>query len=295
MRSKVKALPLLLLLWPFAAPAAAQGEKPVYKLGLILQEDGSRKNNEEKQIDAQVLNAATDAFLAARRFKMVERSQIASIFTEKSLQDFIGGKVNNKLSDVLDLDMIGIVSHRVENQPSEHGQVKSTWFLEVRLLDVKTASLLVSLSSKRASALSMLPPATPAEASPLLAQSIRDAFPPMGFIIEVDDKEVVVDFGSEVGLKKGDTLEVVQEGRQIIHPVTGEVVQAPLKVVGELKVVSASSRQSICKRASRQGEFELASAVRLKGTESAIIKGLMLVPRFKKQFFKEKGELEGKD
>ncbi len=143
--------------------------------------------------------------------------------------------------------------------------------------------------------MSMLPPVTPKEAGALLAESIREAFPPLGYVIQIDGKEIVVDLGSEAGLKEGDTLEVVEKGAQIIHPVTGEALDAPLKVIGELEVISTSPQMSICKRASRKSQFQLASIVRLKGTESVIVKALMLVPRIKAEVLKQKKELESKE
>jgi hypothetical protein len=279
---------LLLLPLTVPAPAVAQGEKPVYKLGLLVDEkDQNNKGREEKKVDAEVLNAATDAFLAARRFKMIERNQLASVFTEKSLQDFIGGKVNNKLSDVLDLDLVGIVGYTVERSKSE---TTARWIIDVRLIDVKTAALLNTVTSNRASLQSMLPPATPREAGPLLAQSIREAFPPLGYVVRIDGKEIMVDLGSDAGLKEKDTLEIIQEGEKFPHPVTGELISAPLKVVGELKVVSASPQVAICK--SKKGDVQMGSIVRLKGTESAIVNWLMKVPRIVDEYKKKRGIVE---
>jgi len=282
----------LLLLLPLAAaaPATAQTEKPQYKLGLISGEKNKNRSEKEKAIDADVLNAATDAFLAAHRFKMIERNQLGAVFTEKSLQDFIGGKVNNKLTDVLDLDLIGVVGHNVETNKSAKGEVSITWIIDVRLMDVKTASLVATVTSERASLQSMLPPATPREAGVLLADSIREAFPPLGYVVQINGKDIVVDLGTEAGLKKGDTLEVVQEGEQIIHPVTGQVLAAPTKVVGELKVVTASPQVATCKLKSGKGEIK--SLVRLKGTESLIYKLLKKVPVINKKIKSEKEDLK---
>jgi hypothetical protein len=294
MNLKLNAFPFLLLLLLLAAPVpvVAQGEKPKFKLGLILDDEKSRKSDKEKQIDAQVFNAATDAFVASRRFEMVERKQLAAVFTEKSLQDFIGGKVNNKLTDIRDLDLIGVVAHKVETTKTPQGKATTKWIIEARLIDVKTAALVVSLSSDHASRLSLLPPASAGEARPLLTQSIREAFPPMGYIIQINGKDIVVDLGSEVGLKKGDTLEVVQEGEQIIHPKTGQIMAAPLKIIGELKVQSATPQLAICKKASRKGAFKLEGLVRLKGTESVIVKWLTKVPRIIEEYKKKKEEIK---
>lgn len=275
-----------LLLLPLAvpAPAMAQGEKPVYKLGLLVDEkDQDDKNRTEKKIDAEVLNAATDAFLSARRFKMIERNQLSAVFTEKSLQDFIGGRVNNKLSDVLDLDLVGIVGYTVETSKSE---TTARWIIDVRLIDVKTASLLTTITSDRASFQNMLPPASPREASFLLAQGIREAFPPLGYVVKIDGKDIMIDLGSEAGLKEKDTLEIVQEGEKFPHPVTGELLSSPLKVVGELKVVSASPQVAICR--SKRGGVQMGNIVRLKGTESAALKWLMRVPRVIDEYKKKR-------
>lgn len=281
-----KLLPILfLLLLPFTAASQvrAQGEKPLYKLGLTLAEKGKRQSEKDRKIDEEVINAATDAFLAAKRFKLVERNQLGTVFTEKSLQDFIGGQVNNKLTDVLDLDLVGIVGYTVVTEKSLQGANQTKWIIDVRLIDVRTASLLTTITSDRATLQSLLPPATPRESGALLAQSIREAFPPLGYVIKVDGKEITVDLGTEAGLKDGDTLEVVQEGEQIIHPVTGQVLASPLKVVAELKVLSASSQVAICRHKSGQREMQPASLVRLKGSESKVIEWLKKMPIIKKQ------------
>ena len=284
------ALLLLFLLLPLAAPvpADAQSEKPIYVLGLVPEDDKERKSEKEKKIDAEVLNAATDAFLAARRFKMVERNQLKNVFTEKSLQDFIGGKVNNKLTDIQGLDLIGIVGHTVEASKTE-----TKWIIDVRLIDVKTASLVATVTSDRASLQSMLPPSTPREAGSLLAQSIREAFPPLGYVVRIDGKEIMVNLGTEAGLKKKDTLEVIQEGEQFPDPVTGHLITAPLKVVGELKVISVSPQVSICKVT--KGDLQMKSIVRLKGTEFTIIKTIMKGPRILDEWRKKKKAVEEKD
>jgi hypothetical protein len=273
---------ILLGLLNTSLPAAAQGEKGLYKLGLLLADDDKRHSRD-------VLNAATDAFVAARRFTLVERKQLNAVFTEKDLQEFIGGNVNNKLSDVLGLDLLGIVDFTVDTKHSPGKESKTTWIIDVRLLDVKSAAVLATVTSNRPSLL--LPSSTPREAGELLFKGIREAFPPMGYVIQVSGKEVVVDLGSEAGLKKGDDLEIVKEGDSIIHPVTGQVMTGPMKVIGQLTVSSSSPQVSICKLKSK-GEPPLASFVRLKGSNSLIVKWLLAVPRLKKELKEKKEEIE---
>jgi hypothetical protein len=288
---KLSPLPLLLLL-AGPLPASAQVEKSQYKLGLIpdVKEKNHYESEKERRYREDVLNAATAAFVAARRFSMVERRQLDAVFTEKSLQEFIGGQVNNKLTDVLGLDLVGIVGYTVDTSKSPKGELKTKCIIDVRLIDVKTASILATLTSddpERPSSL-LLPSSTPREAGELLYQSIREAFPPLGYVVSVNGKEAVVDLGSEAGLKDGDTLEIVAEGEQIIHPVTGKVLSAPMKVIGELKVVTASPQISTCKIKSK-GEVRPANLVRLKGSKSIFIKWFQRIPFIKKNA-KEKEE-----
>jgi hypothetical protein len=294
---KLSPLPVVLLCLATALPASAQVEKSQYKLGLISNEKNkNHESDRERRYREEVLNAATDAFVATRRFTMVERNQLNAVFTEKSLQEFIGGQVNNKLSDVLGLDLVGVVDYTVETSKSPKGELKTKCIIDVRLIDVKSASLLATVTSDRPPNLSLNPnllltPSTPRDAGEYLQQGIREAFPPLGYVVKVNGKEAVVDLGSESGLKDGDTLEIVEEGEQIIHPVTGKPLSAPMKVVGELKVVTASPQISTCKIKSK-GEVRIASLVRLKGSNSLIMKWFQKIPFIKKDLKDKKEEMQ---
>lgn len=290
----LKVCPLLavLLLLANAFPSLAQVEKSLYKLGLISGEKEDKYENEkERRYREEVLNAATDAFVATRRFTMVERRQLDAIFTEKSLQEFIGGQVNNKLSDVLGLDLVGVVDYTFSTAKSPQGTPVTKCLIDVRLIDVKTASILATVTSDRPDLALLLPSSIPREAGQILYRSIRDAFPPLGYVVSVNGKEIVVDLGSEAGLKDGDTLEIVQEGEQIIHPVNGKVLSAPMRVIGELKVATASPQVSICKLKSKEVP-PLASLVRLKGSKSRILEWTARIPFLKKAAEDKKEEVE---
>jgi hypothetical protein len=195
---------------------------------------------------------------------MVEREKLDAVFTEKDLQEFLG-KGNSDLSKVLGLDLVGLVSYSVENNLQPNGERVTEYFIEVRLVDVLTGQILTTVSSERPDLLS--PPTTLRAAEDHLFQSVREAFPPFGYVIKVAAEQVVVDLGSEVGIQKGDTLEVVQEGEQIIHPVTGEPLPAQLTVVGLLKVHETSPQLSTCKVKSGDGAH-VGSLVRLKEENS---------------------------
>jgi hypothetical protein len=239
--------------------ATAQ-EKYRYKLGLVLA-------NPDKSNGADILSAATNAFVAARRFSVVERQILADVFTEKDFQEFIGGGINNKLSDTLGLDLLGIVDFTMYIKHKSKEERESTWVIDVRLVDVKTSEIMTTITSER---FRLLPATTIREAGKSLFQSIREAFPPMGYVVQVRGKEVIVDLGSAAGLKQGDRLEVFQESKPIIHPVTREVLTTPMKMIGELKVTSVSLQMSTCKIKRAQGKLRPGNPFRLQANSSIL-------------------------
>jgi hypothetical protein len=266
-RTALSHLLAVLLLLAAAVPAAAQGEKPLYKIGLLLGDQKDRK------LDASVLNAATDAFVASRRFTTVERSQLDKVLTEKDLQGFLG-KGNQALSDLLGLDFIGLVGYVIEERRLPERPPEPNFVIDVRLVEVKTGQVVVTINSDRPDLLR--PPATAREAGQLLFKSVREAFPPFGYIVRITGKEATVDLGSEAGLQDGDVLEVVRAGEQIIHPVTGEALPAEMLVVGELKVVSTSPVMSRCRL--KSGDGAIKDTVRLKGRSQLMKKMFEKLP-----------------
>ncbi len=258
----------VLLLTVHVRPVVAQAEKGRYKLGLVLEKKGNSQ-------EGDVLNAATDALVATHCFSIVARSQLEAVFTEKDLQRFLDGQANDNLADSLGLDLLGVVGYTVESSERPQKKYAPTWIIDVRLIAVKTALLLGTVTSNRPG-LSSAP--TPREAGQRLYQSIREAFPPTGYIVGVTGKEVIIDLGSEAGLKDGDILEV-GERTQYIHPVTGERLLGPMSVIGELKVLATSSQTSACKIRSARGAVRTTNLVRLKRQRSLIVKWLSVFHR----------------
>jgi hypothetical protein len=252
-------LTFLVLHLASTAIAAAQ-DNYRYKLGLVLA-------NHDQPNGADILNAATNAFVDTHRFVVVERSVIAEVVTEKILQEFLDGNTNNKLSDTLRLDLLGIVNFTMYIKHKSKDETESTWVIDVRLVDVKTAEIKTTISSER---FRLLPATTIREAGRSLFRSIREAFPPAGYVVQVNGKEVIVDLGSAAGLKQGDRLEVFQESKPIIHPVTREVLATPMKMIGELKVTSVSLQMSTCKIKKAQGALRPGNPFRLQANSSIL-------------------------
>lgn len=249
-------LPLLLLPRP---AAAIQGDTAQYKLGLII------GNEKSSRLDGDILTVTTDAFVASRRFVMAERTQLDAVFSELDLQSFLE-QGSADLSRILGLDMLGIVEYTIEKSRNPQGGRFDAFYIQVRLIDVETGSILTVLTSDRDDIL--LAPSTPRKAAELLFHNIRAAYPPVGYVIKIEAGELVVDLGSEVGVQEGDLLEVVREGEQIIHPVTGKPMPAEQIPIGELKVTATTAQMSTCKLKSENAPIELGDRVRLVGRDS---------------------------
>lgn len=256
-RSPLPPLLIVLLLLP-AVQAAAQSDRAQYKIGLVI------GNEERSRLDGDILTLSTEAFVLSRRFSVIERSQLDAVFTEKDLQGFLGSG-NNDLSTVLGLDLLGIVEYTTEMAPSAQGGQHQVFYITVRLVNVTTGEILTTISTKREGAAA---PATPREAGDLLFANIRAAFPPMGYVVKIDGDKLTVDLGESLGLRKGDFLEVVREGEQIIHPVTGLPLPAEQVVIATLRVVATSQQLSTCKLKSGDKGVDLGDRVRFKDEES---------------------------
>lgn len=237
-----------------ASAGAAEAQK--IQLGLVL-EQPEPKQKKSRELDVQAVNAASDAFLRTRRFDLVERAELAKIFEEKSLKDILGDSDGNSLFETWGMDLIGFVSY-AEDRSVE----PAIWVLTVRLADVSTGEVLQTIDSVR---LSALQPTSLPLAGDHLGANLREVFPPEGIVVRVlDDKKVVVDMGSGMGIREGDTLQIIQVGEPIIHP-DGHVLPGEEIEVGKLDVRKVSLQTSVCKVRSAEVPIEVRQLVRYQG------------------------------
>jgi len=282
--------------------ASQAGAEPL-KIGLVL---GQRPSNHERE--AAALNAATQAFLLSRRFTVVERAALDSIFQEKGLKGFIGDNEGAAMTDTEGLDWIGILTYTTETVRDPDGGRHETYVLSLRMIEVKTAQVLYTIDSREEESKQsgmirklghrMLGRHAGAEvqqvvgdmeslsaedsfdaAGKRLLNKILETFPPEGYVIDVvDARRVVVDIGADQGLREGDFLEVYSIGPPIIHPVTG--VELPGREIyeGKLKVLSVDSVLSTCKVKSSDGGVDVGARVRFEPKEGLIDRAINKLP-----------------
>ncbi len=242
-------LPILIFLNTISAATAAE-----FRVGLIMAE------TYRNQVEDQVLNHTIEAFLKSRRFSMVERDQLDAVIKEKGLQEFIGaltsGDASSGLEKLNGIDMIGLVNYSIEQDPET--RVRTYW-INVRLVNVETGNIAATVDSRRHG---LDEPTTPYIASGYLFENLRQQFPPEGNIVKVKGSEVIVDLGTDVGIQKGDVLEIIEQG-ETLFGIDGRPLVGEETVLGQLKVLRVAVDVSTCKT---KGHAEAAygAIVRLK-------------------------------
>lgn len=234
-----KLLPYLLLMALLAAPAAAKN----LKIALLMA--ATNENHYGQPKPSEILGAAAAAFFDSKRFEVIEREQLAKIFDERELSDFIKGEPGD-LSNLHGVDMLGLITYSQEEGTSLHegGAKQERIFIDIRLTDVKSGQMVGSVDSRRPSV--AIEPTTAHLAGRLLLENIRDMFPPQGSVLRLDGDLAVVSLGSTEGLKEGDHLEVFTEG-DLLFDEEGNALSAPEEVVASMKVVQVSAQVSKCK------------------------------------------------
>lgn len=231
------------------------------KIALLTAEKGNYSKGEAAD---EILGATTAAFFESKRFQVVERDQLSKIFAERDLTDLVNGSPGD-LSNLNGVDMIGLVTWSTEQFRDQDGSERQHIYIDVRLTDVKSGTIVGSVSSRRTSML--ISPTSIHNASRLLLENVREMFPPEGSVLKVDGKEVVVSLGNSEGIKKDDVLEVIQDG-EILFDAEGRAYPPMTEIVATLKVSQADQQLSRCKL--KSGKVELGAKVRLKGNDQRV-------------------------
>ncbi len=260
---------LLLLIAMLCGLAAGAGAEEL-KIGLVLEQDG------RNETDAKAINAATDAFLRTRRFTVVERDALDSVFQEKGLKGFIGDAEGADIGQTLGLDWIGILSYSIDRHRDSDGDVSYSYKLSVRMMEVESAQVVHTIDSAREAftrAVSM------ASAGDRLLENLLAAFPAQGYVIKrVDEERVLVDLGTEQGVREGDKLEVFTHGESMIHPVTGREIPGRKITQAVLKVLRVDTGLSTCKIKKADGAVDVGDVVEFKGKDSTFGKLMDKLP-----------------
>jgi len=120
------------------------------------------------------------------------------------------------------------------------------------------------------------------------AEGIKSFFSKEGYVIKVEKNRVFIDLGRSQ-TREGEVFSVFEEGKQIIHPITGKVLGKEQRKVGEIKVEKAEDNFSQAKVISQEGNIEVGDKVVLlakdicyEGSEEGFFKVSSLIDGVKK-------------
>ncbi len=163
-----------------------------------------------------VLDKMITALVNKERFKILERAQLEKILEEQQLGQtgIIDVSTAARIGKGIGVDAMILGSVAV----AQNGSVS----IDARVIDTESAKIIVAQDAySRSTSVQSVK-----EATQDLANKITGNLPLLqGFVIQTPGNgQVMLDIGRTAGLRKGMKCIVYKEGKEIKHPVTGEVL-----------------------------------------------------------------------
>lgn len=216
-------------------------------------------------MEAQINQRVTMAFFRTGRFQLIEREQLPAVLKEGAFEH--GGLVDDAravelgkqagAAFVLVGSYTGGIGHTVEVKRGFFGSQSRTdsWpgHLEVLLRMVNTESGEISEPILvRAASLDAQYNHSYELLLDDLARSLRQAaaerYPLRGYVIKViSDREVLVDLGRNQRIEPGAGFQLVEQGEDVVHPVTGKRIQGERRILTELQATEVGEESSVFK------------------------------------------------
>jgi len=240
---------------------------------------GQAGPKQQLALEDQINQRVTMAFFKTGKFQMIERAQLNAVLREGKLEqsglvdDATAARLGRQLGAAFVLvgSYTGGLGHSFEVKTSFFGGKSRTdsfpGHLEVRLRLVNTEDgsirepILVhatSLDAKYYHSYELLMD----DLSRGLDQEVVARFPLTGYVIKViSEREALVDLGSKQRLEKGAGFQLVEQGPDVVHPVTGKMIQGERRVLTELQVTDVGEESSILKVTGARATLKVGQSV----------------------------------
>jgi TolB-like protein len=190
---------------------------------------------EAKNINQETADAATDLLRTelfnTGRFQVAERDQIRKVLDEQNFQ-------MSGLTDVEDAVEIGRLLNVRAIMVGSVNRLGSTYFINMRLISVRTGMVGLAESIKCTGGEEKLP-----DAISDLARKIAQKVGLEGSIVQFEEKHVFIDLGTDDGLKTGDVLSVIRLG-DVIKDLEERVIGTQDAVIGSIEITQVQERFS---------------------------------------------------
>ena len=188
------------------------------------------------------------------RFRVIERNALENVMKEQSLglSGMIDDKSAVKAGKLVGADVIVIGSILVKQ-----GYAK----VFARVINTQTGELIVAKeATSKYTSLSSIE-----KLVENVAIMIYNDLPLVeGNIIQVEGDTFYIDIGSEQGVRKGAKCIIFREGKEIIHPVTHEVLGRKVTKLGEGIINQVQQKMCIAKIIEKSNDIKMSDKVVLK-------------------------------
>lgn len=199
----------------------------------VLQFESKGLGQEYGEVD--LMDKLITAFVNSERFRVIERAQLEKILEEQKLG----------LSGILDASTAAQIGRGIGVDAVVVGSVTRTGdavSIDARIIDTETATIIVAQDaySNRISIQNIN------QMIGTLADKIEKDLPVIhGVVINVTGDQITLDIGRQSGLKKGMKCIIYEEGENIVHPISGEVIGKMITEKCEIQVKEVFDGYSI--------------------------------------------------
>jgi len=215
-------------------------------------------NFESNEAAVKLIDSITEKLVTQlvnlRRFRVIERSALDKIMEEQKLgmTGFVDEETAVKVGKLAGADVI--IMGRIS---LEIGFAK----VSARGIDTETSELIVAKESDSGN--------TNIENIERLVEQVAvDIYNDLplveGIIMAVEEDQVILSIGSQVGVRKGTKCVAYKEGKKYYHPTTGEVLGKNVTPLGELIVIQVQEKMSIAKPIGKISNMEIEDKVVVK-------------------------------
>ena len=211
-------------------------------------------NEKAQNLAESVTEKLVTQLVNLRRFRVIERSALDKIMEEQKLgmTGFVDDETAVKVGKLAGADLIILGRINIEI-----GFAK----VSARGIDTETSELIVAKEADSGN--------TNIETIEYLVEQVAiDIYNDLplveGIIMEVEDNQIILSIGSEVGVRKGTKCVAYKEGKKYYHPTTGEVHGINVIPLGELIVVQVQEKMSIAKPIGKISDLQIEDKVVVK-------------------------------
>lgn len=186
-----------------------------------------------------VLDKMITALFNQGRFKVIERTQLDKIMQEQQLgmAGVVDASTAAEIGKGIGVDAIIIGSVAA----AKSGAIS----LDARAIDTESATIIVAHDAYSGSADAM----SVKNSVENLANKITESLPLVeGTVIGINqDGTILLDAGRMAGVKKGLKCIVYQEGPELKHPITGEILGKRTKIIAEVLIIESHEKFATAK------------------------------------------------